>query len=1003
MVPFALPALGALLTSIPEVAADPDDDGRCLSGGRGCIKFQVPKHEATSMKERTTLVTRRLASFNGATAEALVAALIGDSESVVPSNTYLECPQDSSGLVSYGVEGHAFEALMIGTEENVVLSSGNANVVSDLDNTVDSTTTTTGGGRDTDIEAVINLVTYDACSLEFDFELSPGSVGGTLQFQYIFMSEEYNEFVNDSYNDGFLLLIDGVNVAKIPGTQDVVSINTINNGANSGLYNDNEDNTFQLRTAIRNPSPNTSAITSSNANTNYIAHASSNTSTNASTNYVAHASSNTSTNASTNYIAHASSNTSSVTSSITSPNASTTYIADASSNTSTSTSSNANSNASTNANTNYIAHASSNTSTNASTNYIAHASSNTSSITSSNASTNASTNYIAHASSDTSTITRSNASTITSTNASTSYIAHASSDADTITSCNFIAHASSNTISSHAISNANTTTSTNYIAHASTNTSTITISNTSTNASTTCIAHTSSNTSTNTSSNTSTSYIAHTSFNSGPKPEPKPGLTMVGETNMNDGVMGEGTFNGPTALTVSPGGRCLFVVAAGNSSLTSLIVGDVGGDGGSGNLTYAGTVSDTALASAWDIDISPHFGDHVYVSSQACGCVMTFAVDLETCGLTYLSNVTESLVAPAGISVSPNGLFLYVADSGVSGGSLVVFSINMDSGELVLLQRILDGDGPFTMLGGAVSVAVSPSGMDVYVASSSPGALAHFCMNGNSGELESVAWEENETPTDLNLDGASSVAVNPANSRVFVASTANDTLWVLNVIRDAGSDGCSVLELQDKIREGDEDRIRGLAGARSIAVSPAGDTVLVVSSTTGTIAVFRYNTAGGPTPAPTTSDGGNASPPSDGEEWYKRHAVHLTLGVITTIVVGLGLILHLIASGCCCVGAAAFLRRKIGVDCPACKKKFKAKREGLEDRAICSCDILRAKAEKERRAKGKLLFHPDPKYVTACPHCKVVFCTSCDVRDRKEMFPFLFENNPGGGAEEQDA
>lgn len=61
-------------------------------------------------------------------------------------------------------------------------------------------------------------------------------------------------------------------------------------------------------------------------------------------------------------------------------------------------------------------------------------------------------------------------------------------------------------------------------------------------------------------------------------------------------------------------------------------------------------------------------------------------------------------------------------------------------------------------LGGAVSVAVSPSGMDVYVASPNPGALAHFCVNDNSGELESVAWDGNETPTDLNLDGASSVS-----------------------------------------------------------------------------------------------------------------------------------------------------------------------------------------------------------------------------------------------------
>lgn len=78
----------------------------------------------TIAKSTTCLLSRasapiwscRLASFNGATAEALVAALIGDSGNVVPSNILLDCPQVSSGLVSYGVDGHAFEALMIGTE-----------------------------------------------------------------------------------------------------------------------------------------------------------------------------------------------------------------------------------------------------------------------------------------------------------------------------------------------------------------------------------------------------------------------------------------------------------------------------------------------------------------------------------------------------------------------------------------------------------------------------------------------------------------------------------------------------------------------------------------------------------------------------------------------------------------------------------------------------------------------------------------------------------------------
>ncbi|HPF00917.1 MAG TPA: choice-of-anchor L domain-containing protein [Bacteroidales bacterium] len=89
-------------------------------------------------------------------------------------------------------------------------------------------------------------LTYDASVLEFD--LVP--VGSVLQFEFVFASEEYPEWVGSSFNDVFGFFISGpdtagnyynnMNVALIPGTITPVSINNVNSALNAGYFIDNE-------------------------------------------------------------------------------------------------------------------------------------------------------------------------------------------------------------------------------------------------------------------------------------------------------------------------------------------------------------------------------------------------------------------------------------------------------------------------------------------------------------------------------------------------------------------------------------------------------------------------------------------------------------------------------------------------------------------------------------------------------------------------------------------
>lgn len=72
-------------------------------------------------------------------------------------------------------------------------------------------------------------------SLKFDFTSDTGDIF----FNYVFASEEYNEYVGSNFNDLFELKLNGVNIAILPGNGGVVSINNVNKTHNSAYYRDN--------------------------------------------------------------------------------------------------------------------------------------------------------------------------------------------------------------------------------------------------------------------------------------------------------------------------------------------------------------------------------------------------------------------------------------------------------------------------------------------------------------------------------------------------------------------------------------------------------------------------------------------------------------------------------------------------------------------------------------------------------------------------------------------
>jgi len=158
---------------------------------------------------------------------------------VTPSNVVFTGTATSAGLFTT-------TSNIIGFESGIILSSGHVNNVVGP-NTQDGITAVNNTPGDANLNSLIpGYTTYDATVLEFDFTV-PAYTG--LTFQYVFASDEYNEYVHSQYNDVFGFFLDGANIALIPGTSTPVSINNVNNGnpygtnpVNPEYYNNNDLN-----------------------------------------------------------------------------------------------------------------------------------------------------------------------------------------------------------------------------------------------------------------------------------------------------------------------------------------------------------------------------------------------------------------------------------------------------------------------------------------------------------------------------------------------------------------------------------------------------------------------------------------------------------------------------------------------------------------------------------------------------------------------------------------
>lgn len=144
----------------------------------------------------------------------------------------------------------------LGIQSGFVMATGNVSDIPNVNSVNDySSTPPIGidGVSDPDLELLSNQgILNNTAVVEFDFVVS----GNSLDFQFVFASDEYPEYVgevNDAF--GFFLSGPGINgtfsgnaenIALVPGTTTPVTINTVNGTDNSSYFISNDFGTFPI-------------------------------------------------------------------------------------------------------------------------------------------------------------------------------------------------------------------------------------------------------------------------------------------------------------------------------------------------------------------------------------------------------------------------------------------------------------------------------------------------------------------------------------------------------------------------------------------------------------------------------------------------------------------------------------------------------------------------------------------------------------------------------------
>lgn len=220
----------------------------------------------------------------------------------------------------------------------------------------------------------------------------------------------------------------------------------------------------------------------------------------------------------------------------------------------------------------------------------------------------------------------------------------------------------------------------------------------------------------------------------------------------------------PVALAISPNSQFVYVATRGSDSVTAFAIED---EGALTLVSSTGTAANPVSVQGADpagMTISPN-GQFLYVSSSTSNDVTVFQIGAN--GLLTLVPATGANQnpipvggrAPKSIRISPNGSFLYTANSG--SNTVTAFQIGTN-GLLTLVPPIAGNPNPISVGGTAPNgIIVSSNGQFLYSANGG-GNVTTFSIGGgglltlvpqSSGSLNPVPAGTNPVAVTISTNG----------------------------------------------------------------------------------------------------------------------------------------------------------------------------------------------------------------------------------------------------------